>query len=400
MQPVATTPSFNFFLTAEVQQNPNYGYIEPTPLRVLPKQPARTVEADNVTLAQQYASRINIIRLIAIASVVWGHCLYSIEHKVFFKQNEQIIQTVLLETGRIGTVMFFIISGFLINDKLSRFNPLGYLRYRLFSLILPWAIFLSSFTFIQTMRELGLQQMVHNPHHTIVVMLGLFRIFLFHSAYWFIPVSILSVMVLVMFKQYVKNLWFGVLLACVTLFYGVNLYYAWIPVDHTKAFIGYIFFLWLGMQIKTHSATVQNILNHLSWPVLSGLLALFFIAACFEAIKLNSIGCADPYASIKISNSILSVIAFLTLLKSSRMKRLNRLNPQNYVYGIYLMHCIIITELMPYVNTFIAHYKFNNNLPAMALILGIAFSITITINYLIIMILKRSALSFILGITR
>lgn len=352
----------------------------------------------NVSLSKQFALRMNIVRFLAICSIVWGHSLYQFEHTVFHTFTDQAIQSVLLQIGRIGTVMFFIITGYFLSDKITGFSVLSYLRYRLRSLIIPWAIFLSLYILIQVFHTVSLKQLVEgNLSGALQLVSGLFKAFVFHSAYWFVPVSVAATLILIAFKNHVNKKGFGLLLAVISVFYSINLYHGWISVNHTKAIAGYVFYIWLGVQIKNNIHTLHAVLAKISWPALICLASVTFVIACMEGMKLTAIGSQDPYASIRWSNAVLSILLLLSCLKSGKMGGINNLNPQSNVYGVYLAHSIIISELLPASNTFISSHNLYVHMPQLIIAQLIFFAFTFTATYLLVMGLKRTPLYFMVG---
>jgi len=236
-----------------------------------------------------------------------------------------------------------------------------------------------------------------NLKPAISMAFGLLKAFVFHGAYWFIPVTIVIVFVLILFKNHLDKLWFAIALASISLFYNVNLYHRWIPTDHAKAFLSYTFFMWLGIQIKRHIHQLKRIIDKLSWPVLLGMMVLTFAISCWEGLILIKIGCTDPYASLRWSNSAISILLFLSVLKSGKMKRVRRLKPQRYVYGVYLVHSIIGSELSPAYNRYILQHKLFNNFPGLILAQSLFFLAVLSLSYIAVMVVMRSPLYFTLG---
>lgn len=352
----------------------------------------------NPTISVCYKMRMNVVRFMAICSVVWGHCLLGLENRVFNQNNFQIIQAVMLQAGRIGTIMFFIISGFLLFDKVHRFSPADYLRYRLKSVIRPWALFLFLLVFIQLFEKLPPQELLAGHMLPIIKMFWqLLKGAVFHAAYWFVPVSIISAVTLIALKLYMDKFWLGMMLLTFSLFYSFNLYKAWIPVNHTEAVFGYMFYLWLGMQIKRHIHKVKYVLSKLSAIILAITSLFIFCIACTEGIWLTKLGCADAYGSLRLSNAVLSILLFLMLLKSHRLTFIDWLHPQQNTYGIYLVHSIIIMELAPIVNKLIIAHKIYLNLTEFAALQMIFFLIVLLITFGIVIIIRRTPLRTALG---
>jgi len=190
-------------------------------------------------------------------------------------------------------------------------------------------------------------------------------------------------------------------LAVISLFYSINLYTAWIPVTHTKALLGYVFYMWIGMQVKSHIETVKYfLLTKVKGVALFFITVVVFLFACREGVNLTRLGCPDAYASLRISNAVLSVLIFMALLKSHRLAVVNHLKPQSKSYGLYLVHSLVVAQIVPLAEQFISTKKLSLALPALALIQVIVFLLVFGISYLIVYVLRRSFLRFVVGMKK
>jgi len=244
-----------------------------------------------------------------------------------------------------------------------------------------------------------MHQILHGPAGvTLLFAYNLSKGSVFHAAYWFIPVALISVLLLIAFKKHINNLWLGMFLGVCALFYGVNLYHGWVSANHTQAFVGYVFFVWLGAQLKIHSEWIKPLLGNLPWPALLAISLILFAIACLEGMTLASIGCVDPYASLRISNAVLSIVVFLYLLKSHRFNWIRHLRPGQNTYGIYLIHSIVISELTPLVGRHIYKYHLQQHLPYLFLIQLLFFAIVLAISFIAVECLRRSPLRFVIGV--
>jgi peptidoglycan/LPS O-acetylase OafA/YrhL len=344
-----------------------------------------------------YTKRMDILRFVAICSIIWGHCLFGWEAIMPKNMVYHIALSIITELGRVGTVIFFIISGFFLGNNIHKYTLLSYLRHRLFSIIVPWVCFLTLFVLIQIAHLRSMHQIItDSPVKTLLLFYNIFKGFVFHAAYWFIPISMIAACALVVLKNYMNKSWLGIIFLSATLFYGVNLHYGWISANHTKAFAGYIFFMWLGLQLKMHMHQVTQLIEKLSWPVLLHALLLLLAIACWESVQLQHTGSVDPYASIRISNWLLSIGVFIALLKSDKLTWVSYLKPQRYVYGVYLVHCIIITELTPLISIYVARIHMHS-IREVFTMQCVVFSIILALSYCAVSLVRKSPLRFILG---
>ncbi len=287
---------------------------------------------------------MDIVRLLSICSIIWGHCLYDWEKQGFSADQLSNAQLFLLETGRMGTVCFFLLSGYFMSDKLPTWTVFTYLRARFVPIILPWVAYLSAFVVIQAWHLVSHADLQH-PGRLLALCINLYKVFIFHAAYWFVPAALLCGCLLVFLNKQLNNYWLGLVLAVCTLFYSINLHYAWVDVNHTKAVAGYALFTWLGVMLKRHEGVITPWIMKLSWLPLTVAMLAFFAIACVESRVLLHTGSHDPFASIRLSNVILSLLFFVTLLKWPYSDRFQFLKPRKYVYGLYLVHSIVISEL-------------------------------------------------------
>jgi len=116
-----------------------------------------------------------------------------------------------------------------------------------------------------------------------------------------------------------------------------------------------------------------------------------------EALHLTAIGCKDAFASIRFSNIMLSLVLFVVFLKNRSLYRIKKIKPQRYVYGVYLVHTLILLEASPIVLQLVKTQTILYNIPAMVLIQCVFFAIVLLISYQLSMGIKNSRLRFLTG---
>lgn len=344
-----------------------------------------------------YAEKLTILRFIAICSTVWGHSLLGWDTlKLTGKLN--YLQTIVLQLGRLGTIIFFIISGYFLSNRIKQYTITSYLKHRFKSVIFPWLIFVLLCVMLQLLLIYAPGQLINTPFKkSLPVIITLLSSSIFYAAYWFIPVSIFSACVLVLFKKHIQSRALGIVLGLVTLFYCINLYCGWIDANHTKSLAGYIFFMWLGTWVGRNINAVNAFTSKLNWYYVVAVLLILFAGSCNEAVLLRSIGCKDPFASIRFSNILLSCAIFLAFLKFKSIYQIKKLKPEKYVYGIYLVHSIILLEITPIILRALHKYNITHNI-FWFLIVQVCFAaIIILISYVISALIKNSRLHFLIG---
>jgi fucose 4-O-acetylase-like acetyltransferase len=338
---------------------------------------------------------IDTIRFIAICSVVWGHCSLGLENNVYHTTTGTILQALSMQAGRAGTILFFIIAGVIWQLKLAKLQWFSFIKSRIKPIIIPWMVAVVVFCVLMFVNTpsvnmwhnySGIQQPGPNIFATI-------NATLFHTTYWFIIVYLISALVLVLAKKYIYNSFTGMVFGMFTLFYCINLYYRWVSVYHTKAFLGYIFIMWLGVMAGQNFAKLKSFVARVPWAIWIPAFLAATALACFEGYFLTQKGCRDPYASIRLTNIIQAVVLFALLLKKGDIKAVNRLNPRKTTYYIYLIHCMVIYELTMLLNNF-----FNVAKPGAAgevILRELAFfTVVLTSSWLLAAGLKQASAKF------
>jgi len=366
---------------------------------LLPKrQSAVFSEKQNGNLAASFAERMGVIRFLSMCSIVWGHSLLGWESAHFTNLKYTIVQSIILQAGHVGTISFFIITGYFLSDKLEQYTVLSFLRHRFRTMILPWFIFLTLFVFIELCKAISINQIINqNIGQTFLLILKLASAFIFHSAYWFVPMSILSSITIIYFKRYINKQWFGILFACITLFYSINLYHGWLPVNHTKAIMAYTFFIFIGVQLKKNIFKLNSLLAKMHWEVLWTSFALLFLIACYEGARLMGLGCTEAFSSVRLSNCFVSLVLFLILIKSTNLNWVNYFNPRTHVFGVYLIHCIILNQLSAILIHFMVTQNMFHNIVKSMLIQFSFFVLVFVVTYVIVDLIRKSPAKVIFG---
>ncbi|AEI49679.1 acyltransferase family protein [Runella slithyformis] len=348
-----------------------------------------------ISLKERYNRKMNVMRFLAMGSIVWGHCQFIDSPGVVLSPSTDLIQAVLRQLGRVGTVNFFILTGFFLGDKVMKYTAASYLKRRFQTIIVPWLYFLGIFTIAELIYRNAFKQ---SPGEILIIGTQLFRGLIFHAAYWFIPVSVVSGVILVLFKKQQEKLGFGLVLLSITLFYNANLYFQWMDSNHTKAIPAYAFFVWLGGKFKTHLVMVDALIRRVSWPVLLTVAAAAFLLATLEGAYLQKLETPDAYASLRLSNSALSLFLFLIVMKTDRLLFINALQPQKYIFGVYLLHTITICVFSNVLDELLFRLPdFTNGIGEYILLQCVYFAFIFTLSYTIAVLLKNSALRFLFG---
>lgn len=343
---------------------------------------------------------IDTIRFILICFIVWGHCLLGWNNRTFSSSLEEIIQITVIQIGKIGTVVFFIISGFLLNNRLERYTIKSYLKEKFPQIYGPWLFFICILSAISVLQLAPISQILSEKDlgKFLYINYQIVDGVVLYTAYWFIISYLVGMLFIIGLKKYVGSIWFIAGLLLFTIFYSVNLYFEWMESNHSKAILSYTFFIWLGLQMNRHLGVIKAKLNNISWSLILPIVLLIFIVACYEGNYLTQIASADPYSSNRASNIILSVFIFLTLLKFGRVSAINRLNPRKTVYGIYLIHNILIFECMQVIDRYFTNQLQRLNVYSL-LVIQICFAaFIVTCTYFIVIAISKSKLKRLIGL--
>lgn len=338
---------------------------------------------------------IDHIRCLAMMSIVFEHCF--IPRNFLPYSAEFWTYAGIVQLTKFGTVIFFLLAGFLIGDKFTDYTPGQYLKRRISSTFGPWVFW--SFVYIAGMIiTLHITEGIyHDGRFSMPHILEGIKITYLYTNYWFIVNFLVSISLLLIFKRYLYSNVFGAILLSFTLFYCVNIYFEWIDPSHTVAILGFIFFLWLGAQMRKHWDAIAIRIKTISYIWLILAIAATFALSCYEIIALIKIHSIDPYNSLRFSNVLFSLAVFLLLLKIKRFPALDYLKPRKTTYGIYLIHYIIFMYVL---NEIIRPINVDENhlsIIGYVLFRALAFVIVYTITILIVFGLNKSPLKKLVG---
>lgn len=345
---------------------------------------------------------IDSLRFIAIITIVIEHS-YMWPASVYFQtQSEQIIQTITMEFFKFGTITFYILAGFLIGDKIHTTTSLQYLKRRFDGTFKPWLFWIIVFL-ILIYSDIAVIYFKGGDapafERPLEFFWGRIQYIIVETSFWFILNFLGSISILLLFRKYLYSYWVGIFLGLCSLFYSVNIYFEWIPSRHTTAILGFVFYLWLGVIMHKYfsqfNAWIKKT-NH--WPLII-LTALTFVFSCIESLYImNDHIKGDPYNTLKISNIIYSLAAFLLLYKIGNLKFIKRLNPRSSTYGIHLIHYIIIVQVLPLIFRPLHIYPDGKTSFELVIIQYIRFLFTYVVSYLLVYLInKANKIKWIVG---
>jgi membrane-bound acyltransferase YfiQ involved in biofilm formation len=254
----------------------------------------------------------------------------------------------LLQPFKFGTIAFFLISGFLMQEGLTRRPPLEYLKRRLHRVFTPWLFWFALF-FGMTLTNGAVhgQFLFHSLQGGAASVLDNLYQCLFASAYWFVPNLMIALCVLLLCRRFLLDIRLGGAFLALSLFYGLNIHWQWIPLEsHTEAFFGFVFYLWLGAWAAQNFAVVEAWIERTPMVALCAFVALSALAALREADLLSMARVTDPMNSLRIGNQVYSVAVVLAICKLRKTVSPRAVNVRTSTFGIYLAHTIVMTLLI------------------------------------------------------
>ena len=272
-------------------------------------------------------------------SIVWVHGLlqwWVVPPPVSY------IQVVLLQLMKFGTISFFLISGYLMGEGLTRTSRQQYFYRRLSVVFVPW--FFWSFVWFVIALSLNLLGDRHMQIERSLLDLGqLYLKFVFtQSIYWFVPNFFIGLAIVLGLSKRVPDYVQGPIFLAFSLFYGVNAYLKIIPERHTSALFGFVFYLWLGSFAYHHRDRLSRWVARISWVQLGAYTGVAATFALVEFWRLQRQPDGDGYNTLRISNQAFSVLATLLIVKCKGTLFPKVVDVRSETYGIFLIHPILI----------------------------------------------------------
>ncbi len=293
---------------------------------------------------------VDTIRCISMMGIVFEHSA-AIQSGIYSSSFDTAVESSLIQSFKFSTIAFFLIGGFLINHKFQEYSTKQYLKNRFKSTIRPWLFWLLVYVALM-MIDRYVSYLRGGDDSIVTNFLGsAWNHFVFGLCYtssWFVLNFLLCICILLIFKKYLYNWWFGGVLGIVSLVYSFNLYHNWFVTNHSMALFGFIFYLWLGVILNRYFDRVMNYINRISWPVMILTVVALFLLAILESFELLSLGSKDAYNTLRVSNIIYSFGMFALLLKIGNIEVLQKkMEPRQTTFGIYLVHYVLVVRLLP-----------------------------------------------------
>ncbi len=293
----------------------------------------------------------NNVRFLSMAAVVFIHCIAWIS-RIAGNDSTAMFERGLRQPVSFDVIGFFLVSGFLMEEQLTRRRPMEYLKRRFHRVLTPWLFWFSLFCSILLISDVILGRFgLHAWMHNAFVIAH--RVFdgLFSSIYWFVPNLMISLCILLLCRRFMFNLRLGCILMGISLFYGLDVHAQWFPIgNHTQALFGFVFYLWLGAWASRNFTAIQAWIARTSTSALMMLVVLAGSAAFLESNMLAASGSHNPMNTLRICNQVYAVVLVLLIFKLRRPAWPRFIDVRANTFGIYLIHPILLLLLGHVVN--------------------------------------------------
>lgn len=268
-------------------------------------------------------------------SVVAMHAIFM----VGFNPSEGILPYAAECAFKYGTIGFFLISGFLLGDRIDVASPLSYLSRRLKILLRPWAFWfalyvaysVASYVDNQKISLSSLSSWAHGIWSNL-------EIALFGTSFWFVPNLAIGMCILVLFRHKLHSVRLGLLLFAVNAVYVANIYGEWFSPNHNSALFAYVCFLWLGTYTARNFARFSRSLDRVPMAALALLTLLSFLVSVAEVKLLLTRHSVEPMNTLRLSNQVFSILVVLVLVKVKTVTWPSFAEVRQQTYCIYLVH--------------------------------------------------------------
>jgi Acyltransferase family len=300
--------------------------------------PPRVVGSDT---RQNYLFVSNV-RFLAMISIVWIHTELSWGTPTGWAMH---VQPILFQLMKFGTIGFFLISGFLLGEGLTRTRPVEYFYRRLRVVLVPWMLWGLLWFVIALSYHLLEGTKPESIGSSLRTVVGQYFRFVFtQSIYWFVPNFFICLAIVLCLYGRVSDYVQGAVYLAMSVFYGVNVYIELIPTRHTSALLGFVFYLWLGAMAYKHRAGWNRWLNRSSWLRLITYTTAAAGLGLLETYILQRLHphSGDAANTLRIANQAFSVFAILLIVKCRRRLYPLALDVRAETFGIFLIHPVLV----------------------------------------------------------
>ncbi|MDP9039310.1 MAG: acyltransferase [Acidobacteriota bacterium] len=283
---------------------------------------------------------VNNVRFWCMLSIVAMHAVQA----VLLVPSHAQLGILLTTPFKFATIGFFLISGFLLGERVDRRDPVDYFMRRVKKVFIPWSLW-----FCLMSLTIGVEETapVHGPHTwpPLSIVYWAARSTLMNTSFWFVPNLLFSIAILLIFRRHLYSLRFGAVLLAANLVYVVNIYTLWFSARHTQAIFGFVFYLWLGSYIAHNFERISAWLARIPTAVCATLALVTGAASYGETRLLFALHKPDALSTLRFTTQMFSLCMVLWIFKFSRATWPSFIDVRRHTFGIYLAHSIVMQVL-------------------------------------------------------
>lgn len=284
----------------------------------------------------------DFVRFVAMCAIIFQHS-FIVEKEFLIIDSASVLTFFFFKViSKIGSISFFLVSGFLLSSALERYSSKEYLNKRVKNIFKPYLLFVGIYLMLNVAGGFFGEQKISSIFELPAFLAGKIINTLFFTSYWFIFNYFISVMILLIMRKYLYERWLGVFLFGCTLVYSVNVHMEWFTPHHSTAFMGFTFFLWLGANLKRNEEFFWNLITKTPYWKLIAAVLIGVLVNFYETITLLELGATVVDGSLRFSNILYCFAAFLLLCKVGMNVSFRFLNPRDETYPLYLIHPIFL----------------------------------------------------------
>lgn len=282
---------------------------------------------------------VNSVRFWSMLGVVALHATLAIKEN----PSEGILPMAVECLFKFATIGFFLISGFLLGDRMDRSAPRAYLRRRLKTLFGPWAFWFTLYVLYLLVADLGNRRILAASSDSWFAMLWHdFVAACFSSSFWFVPNLALGMCILLLFRRHLHSVKLGIALFALNAVYVANIYREWFAPNHTYALFAYVSFLWLGSYAASNFSRITRFMDSVPLPLVAALVLLSYAVALAEAQFLTARHSVENINTLRPSNQAFSILVVLLLVKIKSATWPAFIHVRQQTFGIYLVHPFLL----------------------------------------------------------
>jgi membrane-bound acyltransferase YfiQ involved in biofilm formation len=301
---------------------------------------AEQVKHDTATRHFLFVDNVRFLALASIFAVQGVAVVAALMHT-----GSSAVPGWVSDALNVGTIAFFLMSGFLLGDGFQTARLGNYLRRRLKKVFLPWLFWFYLQVAYGVAQAISHGLRLSLNWSTVHAVSEIVRSNAATSAFWFIPNLFLAVMILLVFRRRLYSVWLGAMLLVVNLFYVATLYSGWMPGGHTQALYGFIFYVWLGAYAAQHDAAILQRLERVPLALLAAGVAATAAMSVAETLALRRFHLGGSVDTLRVSNQLFSV-AVVVLLARVRVPISPRfVEVRRQMFGVYLTQTLVLSLL-------------------------------------------------------